>query len=142
MVSCSWSLNLAVGFPQSVLQVSAFKSRWYCSCWFCNCETLFSVKLEIMADHHKGTEREITFLVSYFWKIFWEISGTHSCCSIGDCSFCSEGRKTPQALFSSVLLHLIRPYVPLSFDNSFLELAELSNSGVKYFAKIVLVLLF
>lgn len=116
MVSCSWSLNLALGFPQPVLQEAAFQSWWYCSSWFCNFKTLLSVELEFMAAHHKTTKRERAFAASCFWNCCWENSGAQSCYFIGGCSFCTGGRKPLQTLFSSIAPHLIRPSIPLSLD--------------------------
>lgn len=47
MISCSWSLSLARGFPQSELQVAAIKYWWYFSP--CNCKTPLLAKFEFVA---------------------------------------------------------------------------------------------
>lgn len=49
MVSCTWSLSLALGYPQPEWQEAAFEHCWYCSPWFCNCKTLLLAKFEFMA---------------------------------------------------------------------------------------------
>lgn len=45
MVSCSWSLNLAVGFPQSVLPVAAFKPGGTATVGFGTAKLSFQVNL-------------------------------------------------------------------------------------------------
>lgn len=68
MVSCSWRLSLALGFPQSELQVAAFKYWWYCSPWFCNCKTLLLAKFEFMAVITKAP-KENTVLLHFFLEL-------------------------------------------------------------------------
>lgn len=79
MVSCSWSLNLALGFPQPMLQVSVFRKL---------------VVLQLQNSQLNLTEllkeKELFQLLAF--GMLLGVRGAQCCYFIGGCGFCSEGR--------------------------------------------------
>lgn len=86
MVSCSWSLNLALGFPQPMLQGAAF--RKLVALQLQNSQLNLSLWLLITK---LLKEKELLHLLAF--GMLLGIRGAQSCYFIGDCSFFTEGRK-------------------------------------------------
>lgn len=114
MFSCSWSLSLALGFPQSELPVATFKYRWNCNPWFAIAKLPFWLNLSLWLSSQKHQKRMLFCCIS-FWNYCWEISEGQSGYFVGDTVSVLKV-ESHSTLFRNTNLHLTGPSIPLSWD--------------------------